>query len=153
MDQKEKFDAMMRIAEFSIKNFQERRQYEWKITLAFWALMIGMMGIIINDKAPMLDRDVLIVLLPGIVVFFTLSWLRGMWVANANDKSIAKSFLHDAEAVLRDESHTSSGIPPKVCGLRRWFGFLEDWAGMFQAGTTALLAVALWFFAKLSTAE
>lgn len=148
MGQKEKFDAFMRIAEFSNKNFYERRQYEWKITIAFWALMVGMIGLVINDKAPMLNREVVVFLSPVIVMFFTLSWLRGVWVANADDKSIAESFLHDAEVALRDESHTSSGIPPKMCGLRKWFGFLGDWAGVFQFVTTALLGGALWLFAK-----
>ena len=70
MQQKEKFDAMMRIAEFSNKNFYERRQYEWKITIAFWVLMIWIIGLIINAEASMLNRDVLIYLSPGIVVFF-----------------------------------------------------------------------------------
>lgn len=148
MKQKEKFDAFMRIAEFSVKNFYERRQYEWKITIAFWALMVGMISLVINDQAPVLNREVLVFLSPVIVMFFTFSWLRGVWVANANDKSIADRFLHDAEAVLRDESHTSSGIPPKVCGLRMWVGFLDDWAGVFQFVTTALLGGALWLFAK-----
>lgn len=104
MKQKEKFDAFMRIAEFSVKNFYERRQYEWKITIAFWALMVGMISLVINDQAPVLNREVLVFLSPVIVMFFTFSWLRGVWVANANDKSIADRFLHDAEAVLRDES-------------------------------------------------
>ena len=148
MEQQEKFDAMMRIAEFSNKNFYARRQYEWKITIAFWALIVGMIGLVINDEAPMLNRDVLTLVAPVVVVFFMFAWLRSTWVANENDKSIADKFLFDAEAVLQNASHTSSGISPKVCGLRKWFGFLGDWSRVFQAVTTALLAVALWFVAK-----
>ena len=33
---KDKFESAMRIAEFSIRQFNERRDYSWKISLGFW---------------------------------------------------------------------------------------------------------------------
>jgi len=48
MTQKDKFDACMKIAEYAVKNFHGRREFEWKVTLGFWALLVASIAFVRN---------------------------------------------------------------------------------------------------------
>jgi hypothetical protein len=131
MNQKEKddFDALMRIADFNIKQFNERRDYSWKIAFGFWGAIIGSIAVI----SPYRDSVSLWVLIPFgvlVVIIHTL-WLSGVFHADQKDKKLAFEMRNRAIKMLNLK-------PPKDESDR---GFLQDWSAQFQFEVTFFLVV------------
>ena len=124
MNTKERFDACIKLSEYGVKNFSERRKYEWKIALAFWALLVGAITFLKLNPMPEVKHNVFmeLSLFTVIVLVFGFSflWLRGIWVANKNDKSIAHEFFSAAHKILCDPNHIPPPVPEKlrVCDWR-----------------------------------
>ena len=144
---KDKFDACMTLAEYAAKNFHKRREFEWKVTLGSWALLVATIAFVQqNPQGPVATA------VPSWSVFlsviaFAFFWLRATWVANDNDKSLAHHFLYAAEAMLHDPPLQTLGKRPpklKIWNAKWWFGFLTDWSPWFQLITTGFLATLLY---------
>ena len=147
MTPKDRFDACMKIAEYGAHNFHGRRNFEWKVTLGFWALLAVSIAFVKQDPAWMAQRPNLLWFAPAGVVGYIIFWLRGIWVANANDKAIANHFLFEAEKILRHPGHMPVKLPAKISGRRWLIGFLTDWSVLFQIITTAFLALIFYLAA------
>lgn len=131
------------LAKLSLSRYDERRKYEWRVSFAFWALIVG----------AMIKKKELAILLPGqywisIVAFllYLFLWLRSIWVADENDKRLGLHFIDEAFSVLRDENHKISSLPKKISfpSLIFCFGFLKDtatWSHIIV--TLALMALFL----------
>jgi len=146
MAEKDKFDACMQIAEYAAKNFHGRREFEWKVTLGFWALLAAAIAFVQHDQQGIVAKAIPHWLVPASVVGFLFFWLRPIWVANDNDKSMAHHFLFEAERILHDPKRTLGHCPPKISvkTIKWWIGFLTDWSLLFQSITTGFLAVILY---------
>lgn len=126
--------ACMEQAELAFKMHDGRRSYEWKVTLGIWAVMLTAM--------------VKHVELPGtiwaaIVLFYGVFWLRPVWVSNDNNKRRYKYFQQLAIDAMSGKP-TGEIRPPERHSAREavfWFGFLSDWAMIFQLAATAMLAL------------
>jgi len=149
MSGKEKFDAYMKMAEFGWKSFDGRRQFEWKVTLGFWGLLVTTAVFALKLKEPDSLETIawLKCLVPISVLLHAFVWQRGVWVANRNDKAIAEHFLKAADSVVRDPGFVTDAMPSKLewKSLKWGFGFLGDWAQLFQVLATVLFAIALGF--------
>ncbi len=75
------------------------------------------------------------------IVAYAFMWLRGVWVANQNDKNRADHFRGEAEEIMQDPQHSIRSSPGKVAGIERWVGFLRDWSMLFQLTASILLAI------------
>ncbi len=137
MDEKQKFlfDASIRQAEYFYRKFDGRRQFEWKVTLGVWTLLVG--GIAFLKKPSSVPWWVTCLFVFGYVFL----WLKRIWEANGLDKDRAHFYQKQADCVMRDPSHLPT-CPPWQKG-RRWYdlSFLSDWSMQFQAIATAVLAI------------
>jgi hypothetical protein len=145
---KDRFDACMKAADFGAARWDARRQYEWKITLGFWALLVAAIAFF---------RETVLPLWAGPVALFLYGfWLRSVWLANDADKEFSDFFRLAAEKILSDDNICKP--PPKYQRIR-WIDrvkarprlkysivFLVDWAVAFQFVTSVLLVLLLYIF-------
>jgi hypothetical protein len=136
----DKADSLIELAKLAASRHDERRKYEWKVSFAFWGLIIAAIS----------KKSSLPVICPwfgiGVVLLYAFLWLRGVWVANENDKIQTRHFITQALLAMRDSSNQPSDPPPKIssCSLSFWFGFLRDWAMLFHLIVS--IAVVITFF-------
>ena len=80
-------DHYMKLADFYISRFDNRREYEWKVTLGLWGAILGSI-VVFGDKLkniPILILSIIAVL----VLFGHFLWLHFNWRANRIDKDSA----------------------------------------------------------------
>jgi hypothetical protein len=151
MEQKDRFDACLGLAEFSSKNFHGRREFEYRVTLAYWTLLAA--AIVVVGHAPDdIPKSVPRWAAIGSVLAYTFLWVRGTWVANENDRISANHFRNAAEKIIHDPDYVPAEQPTKigVCDHRWWFGFLGSLPRWFQLLTSAALATILFFAMPIS---
>lgn len=142
MEAKDRFDACMKLVTYGTSRFDGRRQYEWKIRLPFWALLVA--------ADAYLPRELFAwIVVPLSAVLYEFLFSRGMWVANENDKAFARHFVLEAQKILKHPDHVPTAPPAKVSGLRWWFGFLQDWSHQFQLVTTSFLVSLIYVLPQL----
>lgn len=163
MTQAEKVDALMKQAELAYTMHNDRRQWEWKITLGLWAVILTT-----------IVKDIALPLWVWIVTgaIYGLVWLRGVWVANENNKlwydkamkaawDLAKGDAADIcsrpDRVLCCKSECCvkaySWAARKVKPLEWWLGFLFAWAMLFQLAATVGLMVVAYQYNKPPTSD
>ena len=140
---RERFDACMQLAVFWSGRHDGRRQYEWKVMLAVWALELWAVMYLKRDWLPML-------VVPLAVVGYVFLWIRAIWVANENDKRMARHFEFQAEAILSNPDHMLRPRPDWVRGSQKYVGFLRDWAMLFQIIVSVFLAALVYLLPQLS---
>ncbi len=136
MNKIELVDACMKQAEYYATSFNRRREYEWKVSFGLWVVILGSITVL---RGHPLGSWVGFVVCLG----YAFIWLRGLWVSYENDKSKAKHFSGEAEALLTG-AKTKVGASPGMISwrsFRYWLGFLRDWSMEFQFGTTVLLVL------------
>lgn len=76
----DKADSLIELAKLAATRHDERRRYEWRVSFAFWGLII----------AAIAQKSSLQFICPGVgiivVALYAFLWLRGIWAANDNDK-------------------------------------------------------------------
>lgn len=132
-------ETLTELAKLAASRHDERRKYEWKVSFAFWALMVG--AIARKQQLGLPEIPIWLCVLAGLIYAFI--WLRGVWVANQNDKRLSDHFRNEAESKLKDENSTLSESPGKIAvsSLEFWIGFLADWAMLFNLFVTTTLIV------------
>jgi hypothetical protein len=141
MTPKEQFEACMKLADYSAGRHNARRDYEWKVSLALWAALLASAPVLKGIQLHALS----ILLVP---VFYAAFWLRGLWIANANDKNLTEHFRAEAEKIARDPtSITILASPQKLSGSRPHFHFMKDWAMQFHFMATLGISWLVWAYA------
>ncbi len=135
----QKIEILQKQGEYYLGLFRSRREFEWKITLGFWAMLVAS-ATVINDIA----ESGLILFMLGL--FFVLFWIKGIWVANFNDKTKAFYCLSQIEKFLLSKKHSIEKMPDILTfkNPKWWFGFLLDWSALFQISFTVLVLFALY---------
>jgi hypothetical protein len=133
-----KSEALIELAKVSISRYDERRKYHWRLSFAFWALIIG--AVIKKKELVIPLPDQCWISIVAILLYLFL-WLRSVWVADENDKHLGSYFNDEALSVLRDENHKISSPPPKISFPSPKFcvGFLIDWATLSHIIVTLTL--------------
>lgn len=137
MEGKERFDASIEQAKFWYGLFDGRRNFEWKITVGFWAAILGVTSEFAGGKITEHWLNALI------IIFLHTLWLRGVWVAHENDKMRFRHFIVEAENAYRKPNIAISPSPNRIKQgeARWWIGFLGDWSMVFQLLVTIGLVV------------
>jgi hypothetical protein len=135
MDEKEKHYASMALAEFFAKRNNERRSYEWKVTLGLWALLVGA----IRYRA-CLPAWIYV----AVVLIYAFFWLRPLAVSHRADQIMSIHYREQAEAVLTDPAHTVRSKKVDTPCLVCLIGFFCNWYLLFQLLTTTLLCWLAW---------
>ena len=139
-----KADSLIELAKLAATRHDERRKYEWKVSFAFWAIIIGAIA----------KKSSLIFICPWlgitVVVLYAFLWLRGVWVANDNNKRESRHFIDEPLNSLRDPNYRPLDPPPRWGwrNLQFWFGFLMDWALLFHLAVTIGMVMIFFFLTK-----
>lgn len=141
MEQKEKFDACMQLAEFWSGRHDQRRQFEWKVALGLWAVIIGAIGY--HEKLGW--RCVgFIPVWPALSVIVFLAyiflWLRPLWDRNRRDRDQAFAAESAARSVLANPCYAPVFKENDDVDVS-WLRFLKDWSTFFQALATGILLI------------
>lgn len=135
-------------AEHFLGLFKGRREFEWKVTLTFWATLVASATIIKAIK----DNIFLLYILGFSFIVF---WIRGIYVANKNDKDQAFHFLNQARLLaigtkkeITDYSFESLGVTPRNRKCEYYFGFLTCWSNLFQTIFTIMIIIVLHLYSQ-----
>lgn len=141
MTPKEKFDACVKQAELGASRWDQRRSYEWKMTLGLWAGILAS-GKFIADKEWHISLPVLIIAGLLLLIAYAHFWLRGLWAANQSDKDWEFHFRREAAKILHGNQNEIG--PPPTRTRPSWKFVLIDWSLQFQLLITIfILAVAI----------
>jgi len=135
----------MKQAAYFAGRWDGRRNFEWKMSLAMWAVLaatIKFLPEIKNFKCWM----------PIVPVILHSMWLYGVWKANQFDKVHGRYFRDHAEKLMRHpEVPIKWGEIPEplpATRIKRIWEFVNDWSMRFQLLTTIVLAAALYWFSR-----
>jgi len=132
----ERFHAWMKLAEFRLRRWDARRDIEWKLSIAFWGLLVA------AATTPVKPSSCVVVLAMLLAVgFYVGFWVAPILARNRKDQNVAFSYL------LRAEQTLILGQKRALEPLSRPSDPSEDqsigWAAAFQIATTILLAIAV----------
>ena len=103
MEEKERVDALMKLAEFHMQHRKERREIEWRISLAIWGfLAAGIVTTASNSefrKAITAHPFTVCGLLIGAIFFHGL-WIVANLARNVRDSDRAYTCVNHARALL-----------------------------------------------------
>ena len=136
MEQKDIANACLQQAEHWYRLFDGRRSFEWKITIGFWVFIVGA----INALPEYIKLDT-IAFFGVIAILLHIFWLRGIWVANENDKRCMHHFQKEAEKILLNPEYEIKSAPEHITrnDWEYWFGYILDWSIIFQLATSMSL--------------
>jgi membrane protein implicated in regulation of membrane protease activity len=142
-DDRRRFESIFQLYELAWKQFNERRNYEFKVTLTLWtalaAAIAGSMTLAVFPPVPF-GR----LLLAAIAIFsFALHalWCRGLGRAQNGERFVAFSYEPELQKIAgagfdqRTKSHLAE--------LKGTMGLLKNWTFVFQLGVTFLLVAVL----------
>jgi hypothetical protein len=130
LDNKDRLDALLRIAEFYMAVRKERRQYEWRVSLGLW---VGLAGGMISLKG--ISLLVLVPLLILVNIGHAWVWVRSYYTRNERDSRRAYLYIDKAKELLEPGS-----VPPPP--PYRPHGWLTTGAPLFEVLATMLLSLA-----------
>jgi hypothetical protein len=134
--EKNSFDALMSLADFRLKRAFDRRNYEWKVTLAVWALFAAAIG----NPLPKEFSNVTLIIVVAISFVHIFFWIRHHWDRSTIDLRVAFWFAEIAERKFSfKESPPERLRPEEMKGCEKWIGFLFSPVCFAQAFTTAVL--------------
>lgn len=143
---KRRFDAIASLRTGLWNNFNERRTYEWKLTLGLWTVAaIFISSFLFSGPPKICDERVRwggYILAAG-AIFLHWSFLRGLSRANATDRKVMR---YD-ENILR--SLSGAELSKELdCEITCWSKareqrFLGDWSYGAQFGITIFLYAAI----------
>ena len=103
----------MKLSNFFASRHDKRREYEWKISFAFWTLIVG--AILEKPNLPVLREPcaALVGVILGII--FTLTWIRGVYVANQKDKDASFFYADRAKELVLRQAEPSVSVMDQFC--------------------------------------
>jgi hypothetical protein len=139
-------EALMKLVEFRMTRVAGRREHEWKVTVALWALLAA--GLIqLRIPHTCLAVGLLVPGLIAVVIGHAFLWIGNHWARSKED--ILASFFYADRAhnlALPGEQiqalrHQDGPEPwPNMPRCETWFGFLGEPRCWGQILTTAALA-------------
>jgi hypothetical protein len=125
MNDKDQFDAFMRLADFRMNVRKERRQLQWRVSLGLWiALAAGMIAF--ANREVRLPEIILALFLIAVVVGHAYLWVVGNWWRNERDAKKAYSMIAKAKDLL----HVKYQPPQRP--WEEWIEHLEQRWGLPQ---------------------
>jgi hypothetical protein len=148
LQDKENFDALMRLCDFRFARWQNRRGIEWKMSYAFWATLVAAAATCL--KLPDLRIPLWAAGVPIIAVAVHVLWLKTNWISNQMDILTAFHFAEHAEKIARPDSPVVPKARLEPGDFRRKFRSKQGWFEFLRAGacqaplcTTVFLALVL----------
>jgi hypothetical protein len=106
-EEKQRFDALIKLSDFRFARWQNRRAIEWKMSYAFWAVLVASATF---DKLHSVPFNPWVVgaFLIAAVILHAL-WIRTNWISNEMDIRTAFHFSEQAERILLPGRSRPSG--------------------------------------------
>jgi hypothetical protein len=138
MDDNNKVDALKAISNVHRSQFNERRQYEWKVLL----LTLGIYAAILASKYTGSVH------IPSTSTFYVCFWIMAFLLAVIS--SMYLWFLNRANKVNQDFAHVAEDALMEISGNKNFDGVKKSlpkfvwqyWSYAFQLGTIILFALA-----------
>src|SRR5438270_13279188 len=94
-EKKDRFDALLKLAESFWKQMDTRRAYEWKVSFGLWTALGVLAGLLIRGEfSPELRQAVFYaVSLGGIVLVYIICCSVGLHESHAQNKQVGNPFL------------------------------------------------------------
>ena len=144
MTEKERFDACIKLAHFWSGRFDSRRQYEWKISLGFWGVLLAAIRFRDATKQILPSSPCLLALILGAVfLYFWLGWLFPLWKRNHFDKAQGFHYIEQGEQLITDPMHKIRTADRLQIEKEANGKFVLQWSMVFHAVTTAALLITL----------
>jgi hypothetical protein len=144
-DDKNIFDALMKLSDFRFQRWQDRRKYEWRISIGLWALIAA--WIYYAEIARTSPPPVVTVVLMLVVFMLHAWWVRINWISNLKDINHAFYYSDHARNLLGPDwpnPKEEQGPKGKWGGLKedqsRRFSFLKDHVCLAEIAATGVLA-------------
>jgi hypothetical protein len=141
IDGKDRCDGLLKLADFRMARIVSRREHEWKVTVAFWALLAA--GIAKPPTTIVREHSCIVIfLLSLIVVGHAIFWIYPHWLRSKEDVYHSFRYTDAAEGLLRIKVKHQHQKEP------RWGDFPSDPKVWAQCATTLILAELVWFSSK-----
>ena len=140
-EEKRRFDAVFSLCDIAWRQFNLRRDYEFKVTLSLWtALALAVAGVARASKPLTIPMLAMVAICVTLFSLHTL-WCWGIGQAQNGERRITVGY----ERTLQELSQTCFDEITKkqLASLRNRMGLLRNWTYVFQLGVTALLLMAL----------
>src|ERR1700730_17677603 len=89
MNGKDKVDVLLKLAEFADKRFASRKEFEWRVNLLCWGLLVALTFAHIEKGVPT-PWPIYVVAL----IAYVFLWVRGIWAANKVDKDLMLHYIN-----------------------------------------------------------
>ena len=139
-------------AKLAYDSWNDRRQYEWKFTIALWTVLV--LGVGFFTKEVKLGRIFSVGLATAAFSIYFL-WLRGIWRANEFDRQTQFHYQKQSRAVLENPSYSiknfsfsTSSDPEFRKTYLSWEKFLFHYSHLTYLLTTILLLFFAFRFAS-----
>ena len=140
MDDKEKADTLIAIANIRAVMWKGRVDTSWKISLALWALLAAT-AFYVRQKA--------IALYLGPFVFIAHTYLNVMISARTRrELALISDYLSEIERLALGRQISPNPGKPTVSGIRDWMTVVFNYSVAIQALATALILVAMYIIGK-----
>jgi hypothetical protein len=153
-EQKNRFDALMRLSDFRFQRWQDRRKYEWQVSLGLWTLMAAAIYYQITLSSAPLPYW-LAVLIVVVVVPTHAYWVLFNLDSNLKDINCAFYYWDHARVLIsgqeqpppNEDQRSKEPFGEEYGGLtarqRVWYRFLREPPCVTQILTTVTLALLL----------
>lgn len=140
MNNKERFDAFMQLANCRREIRQYRMSNEWKLAFAIWALVAA--------SATTLKAQPICFLVPGAIVVFVLHacWISWHFVRSEADASAMYGYEYQARLIISADAKIKE---PTANPNANPFAFFRHPPALMQLVATALLLAGVITFANL----
>jgi len=136
VDEKDRFDRFMQLADFRLRRWDARRNAEWKISLSLWALLAAT-ALYVPIPLDMFWVSVFLVL---IWMSYTLFWALALLRRNLLDMDTAFHYTENAESILR---HDVKPRPKPKESDYRLRSLWRHWTFVTQFLTTTIFLIAV----------
>jgi len=152
VEAKERLDGYLKLAEYWASRHDGRREFEWKIALAWWGLLALATHYVHSHSLntmrlcyylPLSITVALVLLLSSVCL-----WLFPLWRANMRDGNKAIAAAQSAAAILLNADVQPELQSNEDISFKR---FAKDWSMRFQSLTTLVLLTMLCISARLAT--
>jgi hypothetical protein len=138
MTPKETADIYMKVADYAAARHDRRRDFEWKLSFALWAVLLAPYWSTKQISFALPFPPFLLAL--TIALSYAFLWLGPIWRANESDKSLARYSWRTAEEIARTGKAEPSTPPSKTEGSLFSLGFFQDGAMRVHLLITLFLA-------------
>ncbi len=135
MTDKERFDALMKLAELQSSIREKRRDIEWRVSIGLWAMTGG--AVVYLKGRPILWSFILL----GIVVFMhSWLWVRTNYNGSERDAKRVHYYMGHASRIVLPGCVESPGDELPLSKLGRW-DFLRHEPVWFEIAMTPVLGL------------